>query len=146
MSVMLENVLIVELSLSYNKNATYGPIVSQYLANSNTKIHAGLYAAGLGHLVSHFIYLNDPDGGRTSLVGTQRQMCERRRGLGRSMTQTGYSKILCLVAGRLQITSSSRIVEYRRRRSLLSTLVAPNVLCPLISPHGRAGNRVLTES
>lgn len=63
------NLIVVELSLSYSNNATYEPIVTEFLYRIGEKIRAELCKNGLEHLISPWIYLNDADKGQDVFAG-----------------------------------------------------------------------------
>lgn len=64
-----ENLIVVELSLSYSNNAAYEPIVTEFLHGIGEKIRAALCENGLEHMISPWIYLNDADKGQDVFGG-----------------------------------------------------------------------------
>lgn len=87
-----EDVLVVELSLTYSNNASYERIVTGFLDNVNAQIHTQLCAEGLGHLISSSIYLNDADKGQDVFAGYRARVWPLCRGFARSMIRTQYSR------------------------------------------------------
>jgi hypothetical protein len=69
MGIKPENLIVVELSLSYSNNATYEPIVTEFLHGIGEKIRAELCKNGLEHMISPWIYLNDADKGQDVFGG-----------------------------------------------------------------------------
>jgi hypothetical protein len=69
MGITPENLIVVELSLSYSNNATYEPIVTEFLHGIGGKIREALCKQGFEHMVSPWIYLNDADKGQDVFGG-----------------------------------------------------------------------------
>lgn len=64
-----ENLIVVELSLSYSNNATYEPIVTNFLHGIGQEIREALCEHGFEHMISPWIYLNDADKGQDVFGG-----------------------------------------------------------------------------
>ena len=69
MGITPENLIVVELSLSYSNNASYEPIVTDFLHGIGEKIRAALCENGFEHMISPWIYLNDADKGQDVFGG-----------------------------------------------------------------------------
>ena len=69
MGIKPENLIVVELSLSYSNNAAYEPIVTEFLHRIGQRIRAALCENGLEHIISPWIYLNDADKGQDVFGG-----------------------------------------------------------------------------
>jgi hypothetical protein len=61
MGVTPEDLIVVETSLSYSDNATYEPVVTEFLHGIGGKIREALCKQGFEHMISPWIYLNDAD-------------------------------------------------------------------------------------
>jgi len=69
MGLTPENLIVVELSLSYSNNAAYEPIVTAFLHGIGREIREALCKRGLEHTISPWIYLNDADKGQDVFGG-----------------------------------------------------------------------------
>ena len=69
MGLKPENLVVVELSLSYSNNAAYEPIVTEFLHVISRRIREALCEDGLEHMISPWIYLNDADKGQDVFGG-----------------------------------------------------------------------------
>jgi hypothetical protein len=69
MGLTLENLIVVELSLSYSNDATYEPIVTEFLHGIGREIREALCRRGLEHTIHPWIYLNDADKGQDVFGG-----------------------------------------------------------------------------
>jgi hypothetical protein len=69
MGITPENLIVVELSLSYSNNATYEPIVTAFLHGIGGKIRKALCKQGFEHMISPWIYVNDADKGQDVFGG-----------------------------------------------------------------------------
>lgn len=69
MGLTPENIIVVELSLSYSNNATYEPIVTQFLHGIGREIRDALCRRGFEHTILPWIYLNDADKGQDVFGG-----------------------------------------------------------------------------
>jgi hypothetical protein len=69
MGLTPENLIVVELSLSYSNNATYEPIVTEFLHVIGREIREALCKRGLEHMIHPWIYLNDADKGQDVFGG-----------------------------------------------------------------------------
>lgn len=69
MGVTPENLIVVELSLSYSDNSSYEPIATEFLHGIGRKIRDRLCQDGLEDLISPYLYLNDADKGQDVFAG-----------------------------------------------------------------------------
>lgn len=69
MGIEPENLIVVELSVSYANNASYEPIITDFLHGIGRQIREDLARGGLDELVSPWIYLNDADKGQDVFGG-----------------------------------------------------------------------------
>jgi hypothetical protein len=69
MGLTPENLIVVELSLSYSNNATYEPIVTEFLHGMGREIREAICRRGLEHTIHPWIYLNDADKGQDVFGG-----------------------------------------------------------------------------
>lgn len=69
MGITPEDLIVVELSLSYSNNATYEPIVTDFLHGIGDKIREELCKHGFEDMISPWIYLNDADKGQDVFAG-----------------------------------------------------------------------------
>lgn len=69
MGIKPENLIVVELSLSYSNNPAYEPIVTKFFHAIDQKIRAALCENSLEHMISPWIYLNDADKGQDVFAG-----------------------------------------------------------------------------
>lgn len=69
MGVIPENLIVVELSLSYSNNAAYEHIVTEFLHGIGGKIREALCKHGFEDMISPWIYLNDADKGQDVFAG-----------------------------------------------------------------------------
>lgn len=69
MGLKPENLIVVELSLSYSNNAAYEPVVTEFLHGIGREIREALCRVGLEHTILPWIYLNDADKGQDVFGG-----------------------------------------------------------------------------
>jgi len=69
MGLTPENLIVVELSLSYSNNAAYEPVVTEFLHGIGGDIREALCKRGLEHTIAPWIYLNDADKGQDVFGG-----------------------------------------------------------------------------
>jgi hypothetical protein len=69
MNVTPENLLVLELSLSYGDHTSYEPIVTAFLEQMGQRMKDELEVQNLRHLISSWLYINDADKGQNVFAG-----------------------------------------------------------------------------
>lgn len=76
MGIEPENLIVVELSISYSNKASCEPITTEFLHGIGRQIREELAQEGLDELISPWIYLNDADKGQDVFGGYPKKNVE----------------------------------------------------------------------